>query len=143
VKSVYNEVGCINSNAKSFQKIHDNVDDHDDHDNVDDHDDITMIKSIIWYPLWYYDKCTYGYRDKDDTEYADITFILRTADQHEPGLEMLEEEEDLDNAINANFISVKPNFTRKEIVGFFVPICMDYIKGNGHTRFIGILITLP
>jgi len=40
-KSVYNEVGCINANAKSFQKIHDNVgDDHDNrHDNVDeDHD---------------------------------------------------------------------------------------------------------
>ena len=39
MKSVYNEVGCINANAKSFQKIHDNSgDDHDeahdkDHDN--------------------------------------------------------------------------------------------------------------
>jgi len=32
---------------------------------------------------------------------------------------MLEEEEDIDNAINANFISVKPNFARKEIVGCF------------------------
>lgn len=48
MKSVYNEVGCINANAKSFQKIHDNSgDDHDeahdkDHDNVDN-----MISNIM------------------------------------------------------------------------------------------------